>query len=81
MKIKIIVGMEGPATSRKRGEIHEVDDAEAVRLLAAGFAEPVVDADSQPAPLENASLAQPQTAILPAGKRGRGPQDQGSLDA
>ena len=64
MKVKILVGMEGPTTSRKRGEIHDVEDAEALRLIAAGYAErvgPVLVPAS-------ASLAPPETAMLPAPK-------------
>ncbi|MBB4152908.1 hypothetical protein GGQ80_000796 [Sphingomonas jinjuensis] len=51
MKIRMLVGQEGPATSRVRGQLLEVgvdvDAAEAERLVEATFAEAV---DEQPAP-------------------------------
>lgn len=41
MKIKMLVSMAGPAISLNVGDEHECDDAEAMRLIAAGFAVPV----------------------------------------
>ena len=41
MKIKMLTSMSGPSTQRSRGEEVDVDDAEAIRLIESGFAEPV----------------------------------------
>lgn len=41
MKIKMLTSMSGPNDQRARGDEIDVEDAEAVRLIEAGFAEPV----------------------------------------
>jgi len=48
MKVRILVGMAGPTVVRHRGDIAEVDDGEAQRLIAAGYAE-LIDKARQPA--------------------------------
>lgn len=41
MKIKMLTSMTGPTVQRNRGDEIDVADKEAVRLIEAGFAEPV----------------------------------------
>jgi len=63
MKVRILVGMAGP-TVRHRGDVVEVDDAEAGRLIAAGYAEPLAGpAPPKPGP---ARSAKPERGINPA---------------
>lgn len=37
----MLVGLSGPTFTRNPGDEHECDDAEAKRLIAAGFAVPI----------------------------------------
>jgi hypothetical protein len=41
MKIRMLQNMEGPDTSRLAGGEYDVENAEAIRCIEAGFAEPV----------------------------------------
>ena len=41
MKVKMLTGMAGRDYSLSPGDEHECSDAEAARLIAAGFAEPL----------------------------------------
>lgn len=41
MKVKLLVPRVGPAGSQNRGDVIEVSDAEARRMIAAGQAQPV----------------------------------------
>lgn len=43
MKIKMLTGLTGPEYSLAPGEVREFPDAEAQRLVKAGFAIPVMD--------------------------------------
>ena len=38
----MLVGLSGPTFTRDPGDEHECDDAEAKRLIAAGYAVPIV---------------------------------------
>lgn len=49
MKVRFLIGMAGPGVSRVRGDVAEVDDAEAARLFAAGYAEPAEAKPPEPA--------------------------------
>lgn len=44
MKIKLLVSRAGPAGVQNRGDEIDVCDAEAIRMIAAGQAEPVREA-------------------------------------
>lgn len=44
MKVRILVGMAGPNVLRLKGDVVELDEAEARPLIAAGYAEPLVGA-------------------------------------
>lgn len=58
MKIKFLVSMAGSEWAYSPGQVAEIEQAEAVRLVEAGFAVPVVDAA--------------ETAVVkPAEKRGK----------
>lgn len=63
MKLRMLIGMEGPAVTRCPGDLVEVGDEEAARLVAAGFAETVdTDAPSrQPRREKAVSSAAPET--------------------
>ena len=43
MKIQMTVGLEGLELSLQAGDIYDTDDAEAIRLIDAGFAIPFAD--------------------------------------
>jgi len=58
MRIKMLVSMAGP-TMRETGQIIEVDNAEAARLIAAGFAVP------EKAPVETATIEPLEKAVIP----------------
>lgn len=58
MKLRMLTGMEGPTVSRVAGDVVDVPDAEAERLVDAGFAELALDdAPSRRAPREKAVAA------------------------
>lgn len=44
MKIRLLVSRAGPAGAQNRGDEIDVGDAEAIRMIAAGQAEPVREA-------------------------------------
>lgn len=44
MKIRLLVSRSGPAGAQNRGDEIEVSDAEAIRMIEAGQAEPMRDA-------------------------------------
>jgi len=67
MKVRILVGMAGPTVVRHRGDVAEVDEAEARRLIAAGYAEPLAGAGA-PASAP-ARSSQPQRGVNPAAAR------------
>jgi hypothetical protein len=70
MKVKMLTGMQGPTTSRNRGEIHEVDDGEAQRLVDAGFAELLPGESAKTKAPESTALAgAPEAAVKPAARR------------
>ncbi len=48
MRVRIRVTLAGPRIVYHAGETYEVDDENARRLIAAGFAEPVEDAPQRP---------------------------------
>lgn len=60
MKVRMIVSMAG-LVDREPGQIVEVSAEEAVRLLNAGFAEPV----EGPRPPEAAVVEPPEKAVMP----------------
>lgn len=43
MKIKMLVGLSGPAFTLSPGDEHDFEQAEALRLIAAEYAVPVVE--------------------------------------
>lgn len=43
MKIKMLTSMSGPTMQRNRGDEIDVPDAEAKRLVEAGFAAPAIE--------------------------------------
>ncbi len=49
MLLKMIAGLSGPLLNLAPGDEYEFDDAEAKRLVAAGFAEKVEAAQPSPA--------------------------------
>lgn len=61
MKIKMLVSMAGPSM-REPGQIIEVGEEEAARLIAAGFAVP------ERGEIETATVEPPEKAVLPRGK-------------
>lgn len=67
MKVKILVSMHGPTTHREPGQIHDLEDSEAISLIAHGYAvrfDPPIDV----APIHSTSLAPPEAAVLPSPK-------------
>lgn len=42
----MLVGLSGPAFTRNPGDDHECDDAEGKRLIAAGYATPIVEIET-----------------------------------
>lgn len=42
----MLVGLSGPAFTRNPGDEHECDDAEGKRLIAAGYATPIVEIET-----------------------------------
>lgn len=52
MRVKLLVGLSGPAITLNAGDAYDCDDAEAKRLFTAGFAVPWADA-----PIERAVAA------------------------
>lgn len=85
MRVRILVSISGPAYTARPGDELPLDDAEAGRLIAAGFAvalkagesgnPPVVTTDSTlPPPVENTSskaAAKSRKAVGRAAKGGR----------
>lgn len=65
MKITMLVGLSGPNFNLTPGDSHETDEAEALRLIAAGFA---VAAEGEDAP-RSADAAPEQAAVEPAPKQ------------
>lgn len=59
MKIKMLVSMAGPEVVWDAGTVVDIDDAEAARLLAAEYAEPVEV-------VERATAKKRETATAPA---------------
>jgi len=43
MKVKLLVGLSGPAFTLEPGTIYECDDSEATRLICARYAVPFAD--------------------------------------
>lgn len=43
MRLRMLVQMVGPGVNREENSIVEIDEPEAGRLVAAGYAEPVTD--------------------------------------
>lgn len=43
MKIKLLVGLSGPLFNLGPGDEYDFEDAEAVRLVEAGYATPVIE--------------------------------------
>ncbi len=56
MRVRMLTGLSGPAYSLARGDEREFSDAEAIRLVEAGYAVPVADTGretaTRPAPPE-----------------------------
>jgi len=68
MRIKYLASFAGPGTFIASGEVHEVDDAEAGRLIAAGFAEAAVPGVAE---IETAAFAgAPENRLRVPRKRG-----------
>ncbi len=55
----MLVGLSGPAFTRNPGDEHECDDAEAKRLIAAGFAVPIIEDPTERAVATAAPEARP----------------------
>lgn len=70
MKIKTLVSMAGVNFSWSPGDVVEVDDAEASRLITAELAVPVRDAETETADAAGA----PETADAPPRPRKRAPK-------
>lgn len=64
MKIKLLVSRVGPAGAQNRGDVIEVGDAEATRMIEAGQAEPVRGS----APETTAKASKGETAAARKGK-------------
>ena len=47
MRVRMLTGMAGLAMSLAPGDVHECDEAEAIRLIEAGYAVP--EAEAKPA--------------------------------
>ncbi|MDY6796963.1 MAG: hypothetical protein SWK76_17025 [Actinomycetota bacterium] len=67
MKVKMLTSMAGPNLSYQAGQVVEMDEKEAERLISAGFAE---KAGGREAP-ETATKSAPEKATRPA--QGRKP--------
>lgn len=76
MKITMLVGLSGPNFNLTPGDSHEADEAEALRLIAAGFAVAAVGEDApraadaaperaaaEPASEQAVTDAAPETAV------------------
>ncbi len=61
MKIKLIHALAGVTFSYRRGEVIDIDDAEAVRLINGGLAAPVVE--DKPVETAEASKAKVEKAV------------------
>lgn len=57
MKIRMLTGLSGPNFNLVAGDPHEADDAEAKRLIAAGFAEPASGETATRAPAKETATA------------------------
>lgn len=63
MTIRLLTSLAGPRGAWTTGDVYECDEAEAGRLIAAGFAEPIAPA------YETAVAAPPpERAVKPRGK-------------
>ncbi len=60
MKVRLLTGLSGSEGSWLQGEVIERPDAEALRLIERGYAEPVASSGVQ-----TAALAVSETAALP----------------
>lgn len=60
MKIRFLVAMAGPGVSHAPGDIADIDDAEAARLVGAGFAAPV---DAAPAVIRREKAVKPASDV------------------
>lgn len=47
MKLKMLTGMSGPKINLTRGDEHEFEDAEAIRLVRAGYASCTSEEDAK----------------------------------
>lgn len=66
MRVRLLVSMAGPGGAWSPGDEAELPDAEALRLIAAGYAEAAAGAPEQ-------AVRQPaRTAVSRAGARKRG---------
>lgn len=65
MKIRFLVAMAGPGVSHAPGDIADIDDAEAERLVGAGFAAPVDAApvDAAPAVIRREKAVKPASDV------------------
>jgi hypothetical protein len=76
MKVKFLTNLVGANHSHNPGDIADVPDAEAARLIEAGHAVPVIEGDEQAtdpaasAPVETTTTTT-TTATAAKGKRGR----------
>ncbi|CAM3092039.1 hypothetical protein PANO111632_02645 [Paracoccus nototheniae] len=75
MKIRMLTGLSGPLFNLVAGDLHETDEAEAGRLIAAGFAEPADETATRAPAVETGTRPAPAEAAVkkPAGttrKRG-----------
>lgn len=52
MRVKMLVGLSGPACHLQPGDIYDTDEAEAGRLIAARFALPFVEVEVETATVE-----------------------------
>lgn len=48
-RVRMLVSLSGPAASYRPGDVAELDDADAGRLIAAGYARPVEPARDETA--------------------------------
>ena len=76
-QVRMRVGLAGINFAHCAGEVYECDEASAARLIAVGFAEPLVTPEPTPPPQHEAVIetamraAPPEKAVKPRG-RGRG---------
>lgn len=67
MKVRLLVGLSGPAATLEPGDLYECDDAEGTRLVCARYALPVDDEiEMRPA------VAAVETAAGPRKRRATG---------